>query len=108
MGKAYSDYLKSDHWRELKSRKLKKRCAVCGSTKNIEHHHLFYRKLYDVEASDIRVLCHRCHSLTHKLIDSGELVIDRNKSHQSVFSSIKNAIKKSLGIGWGERIFYIQ
>lgn len=65
-------YLKTDHWRHLKSRKLAivKACEFCGSKSNLDVHHRRYRQLYDVELDDLAVLCRKCHDELHGSIDS--------------------------------------
>jgi hypothetical protein len=95
----YKEYLKSEDWKQ--KRKLKKsknnRCGICASTENIDIHHLNYKNLYDVEQSDLRRLCRRCHFLAHRLQKEGKLVFT-NRSHHSMFGKIKGAVKRELGI----------
>ena len=98
----YSIYLKSKHWKELKSIKANKknripRCGICGSTNNIDLHHLNYKNLYDVDTSDLRFLCRRCHFLAHKLYKEKKIIF-RNNNHHSRFEIIKAKVKKYLGI----------
>lgn len=98
---SYQKYLKSDHWKELraeKHRKSTKRCAICASTEKIETHHLFYRNLYDVLTSDLRLLCDRCHETAHTLINEGILVLSKYPTHHGRFSATKAAVKKRLGL----------
>ena len=67
----YSAYLQSDHWRELKKEKARKRptkCAICGATDQIDCHHVLYRNWFDVQTSDLRWLCRKCHDLVHQVI----------------------------------------
>jgi len=61
------EYLKSGHWRELKSSKLKQVCFCekCGVSKRLDVHHLNYRSLYDVRLTDLMVLCRKCHIQEH-------------------------------------------
>ena len=101
MNKEYQSYLRSDDWKEKKAKKYravkKNRCAICASTEKLDVHHLNYRNLYDVETSDLRVLCRRCHFLTHELFKKGKIKF-KNTNHNSRFAFIKNAIKKKLKI----------
>lgn len=95
----YKEYLKSEDWvqkRRLKRRK-RLRCAICAATDELDIHHLNYRNLYDVQQSDLRRLCRRCHFLTHKLYKEGKIIF-RNDNHHSRFAIIKCAVKKELGI----------
>lgn len=63
-------YLKSEHWINLKKEKLKEFdcCALCNSIKKLDVHHLNYKNLYDVELSDLLVVCRPCHAKIHKKI----------------------------------------
>ena len=97
---SYREYLKSDDWqakRELKRSKHQWRCGICGATDRIDIHHLNYRNLTDVEMSDLRKMCHRCHILTHELHKAGKIIF-KSTSHQSRWTIIKDAVKKELGI----------
>ncbi len=61
------EYLKSDHWRALKKRKLSvnNNCERCQSKKSLDVHHLDYKNLYDVELTDLETLCRKCHLKEH-------------------------------------------
>lgn len=96
----YKDYLKSNDWLVKKFNKLKynrRRCAICNSLENLDLHHLNYKNLVDVDNSDLRILCRRCHFLAHDLYKIGEITF-RNENHHSRFAIIKAAVKKYLGI----------
>lgn len=103
----YKDYLKSQDWedkRELKYSKSKKRCAICSSTQNLDLHHLNYKNLTDVNTTDLRILCRRCHTLTHQLFQENKIVF-KNTNHHSRFAIIKSAVKKELNIS-AQNLFY--
>jgi 5-methylcytosine-specific restriction endonuclease McrA len=71
-----SEYLKSNHWRELRKTKLatSKICERCGANKRLDIHHKVYKNLYDVTLSDLETLCRKCHSKEHNLITcAGEI-----------------------------------
>lgn len=95
----YKEYLKTEDWKQKRALKNSKRrrCAICGSTKNIEVHHLIYKNLFDITQTDLRKLCQRCHSLTHKLYKDGKIVFT-SANHHSRFGIIKGAVKRELGI----------
>jgi 5-methylcytosine-specific restriction endonuclease McrA len=63
-------YLKSDHWRELRKRKLELNplCEKCGGNNCVDPHHLLYRNLYDVQLSDLQTLCRKCHAEVHTVM----------------------------------------
>lgn len=70
---------KKQHVKELASPKWKKKreevferygkqCVECGSTKNIQVHHLIYRKghhLWDYSVDELLPLCKKCHQKIH-------------------------------------------
>jgi len=99
----YNQYLQSADWQQKRSEKLlrkygtKKRCSICASKEKLNIHHLNYRNLYDVEQSDLRILCERCHKLTHALYKNGKFRFVNN-NHLSRFAIIKAAVKKELNI----------
>ena len=96
---SYEDYLESEDWKKKRRKKFarKRRCGICGSTENLNVHHINYGNLYDVEMSDLRVLCERCHKLAHELIKAGKINF-KNTNHHSRFGITKGAVKKYLGL----------
>ena len=103
--KNYQKYLRSEDWQKKRAEKRSKRdrCGICASTENIDIHHLNYRNLHDVEQSDLRKLCRRCHFLGHELERRGKIVY-RSNNHHSKFAIFKAAVKKELGIT-GQNMF---
>ena len=91
----YQDYLKSNHWKELRAKKYKKKrkCAICRYKNNLETHHFEYKNLYDVDTDSLRVLCRGCHSLIHRLMEDGKLVFGENLSVQGKLIKSKVFIK---------------
>ena len=73
----YNDYLNSNDWKKLRSKKLKgitrKKCEFCGSQHQLLPHHLIYRNWIDVTKEDLVVACKKCHELIHGLIKDGKL-----------------------------------
>ncbi len=65
---AYSDYLNTEEWKSTRDKKLqsvKCRCEMCGSTGPLQVHHLNYCRLGQEKLNDLRVLCSKCHALSH-------------------------------------------
>ena len=93
----YNKYLESNDWRKLRNLKTNTFCAICASSGQLDTHHLNYKNLSDVDTSDLRRLCRRCHFLTHKLFREGKIVF-RSTNHHSRFAIIKSAAKKELGL----------
>lgn len=102
----YKEYLLSDDWKQKRRQKLlkKRHCAVCSSKKELHVHHLNYKNLFDVEMSDLRVLCKRCHFLAHDLMKEGKIKYKKT-NHHSRFVILKTAIHKYLGTK-GQSLFY--
>lgn len=90
----YEEYLKSNHWHELKVKSVVlwgSKCLVCASEMHIERHHIFYRdNLCDGKPSEIIPLCSACHEAAH--IDGS------NKNGQP---SDREALKRLI-----DRLFY--
>ena len=64
------EYLKSEHWKQLRSEKLKLNpvCEECGRPDFVEPHHLEYKNLYDVLVTDLKTLCRACHDKKHDVV----------------------------------------
>lgn len=62
-------YLKSEHWKELRGRKLLTTpfCEECQRIHNLDVHHINYKNLYDVLLEDLMTLCRSCHKKKHLL-----------------------------------------
>lgn len=67
-------YLKSSHWSDLRLKKLAEtdaRCETCGKQNFANDvHHIQYKNLWDVDTSDLRVLCRDCHNLIHDALEN--------------------------------------
>lgn len=65
----YSEYLRSPIWESIRSAAIDRadnRCQVCNSDLLLQVHHRKYPDLLGCEsASDLTVLCRRCHDLFH-------------------------------------------
>lgn len=70
-------YLKSDHWQNLRLEKMVEvdaHCLRCGIRDlSNDVHHVRYRKLYDVELSDLIVLCRDCHKIMHEVLEASKI-----------------------------------
>lgn len=72
----YSDYLKTDHWREIREVALNNaghRCQLCNTDQKTLHvHHRTYERRGFEWLSDLIVLCASCHATFHKKLPKGE------------------------------------
>jgi len=68
----YQEYLRTPHWREIRTDKLIKARWVCEECKRGEYgiqldvHHLTYDRIGNERMSDLKVLCHDCHEKVHE------------------------------------------
>lgn len=66
----YYEYIKSDKWKKKRLHRLKQlgnKCRRCGSTKQIDVHHMTYQRLGAEKSKDLEVLCRVCHTLYHSV-----------------------------------------
>ena len=64
----YQAYLKSPKWQATRKRLYRAyeyKCAMCGSPKNLNVHHITYENLGEEKDEDLTVLCQTCHSELH-------------------------------------------
>ena len=64
----YRRYLKTDHWKVTRAEALKRghyKCHDCGSTTNLQVHHLTYARRGHERQSDLVVVCDKCHKKRH-------------------------------------------
>lgn len=64
----YKAYLKSPKWRATRKRLYREyeyKCAICGSPKNLNVHHITYENLGEEKDEDLTVLCQKCHAGLH-------------------------------------------
>lgn len=64
----YLEYLESDEWAKIKVDLLilnNHKCQKCDSRRNLQVHHLSYKRLFREEPEDLILLCGRCHRKEH-------------------------------------------
>lgn len=64
----YQRYLMSPHWLDLRRAKMAEtgdRCEQCLATRDLQVHHLTYKRLRQETLADLRVLCRDCHNDAH-------------------------------------------
>lgn len=65
----YKEYLKTDHWNNLRIEAYScydKKCQICDSTVRLNVHHLKYGNWFKTTVSNLRVVCEACHYDIHK------------------------------------------
>jgi 5-methylcytosine-specific restriction endonuclease McrA len=104
-----SEYLKSDHWKQLRKRKLieKTKCESCEQTSNLDVHHLNYKNLFDVELCDLQVLCRKCHTAEHEKENKPKskyiAVADKKEIRPNEYGKSTDNVPK---LGKGPKEFY--
>ena len=64
----YKAYLNSPKWQATRKRLYREyeyRCAMCGSPKNLQVHHITYENIGEEKDEDLTVLCRECHTGLH-------------------------------------------
>lgn len=64
----YDEYLKTDHWQQVRQEAHKRdggRCRVCNSPENLNVHHRTYERLGEELPDDVTTLCQPCHEMFH-------------------------------------------
>jgi 5-methylcytosine-specific restriction endonuclease McrA len=63
----YWSYIQSDRWADKRNeiKKIRKKCEKCGSRKNLQVHHVSYKRLGRERDSDLLLLCVFCHEEVH-------------------------------------------
>ena len=65
-------YLKSDHWRDIRSEAItiaRHECQLCGASEEdcvLDVHHLTYERLGFELPDDVIVMCRNCHNEAHR------------------------------------------
>lgn len=102
----YEDFLKSEEWQQV-SEMVKDRdgnkCVICGSTENLNAHHIGYNG-DRLNEDDIVTLCNRCHECLHdgikemkEAVCSGVRNMLADKLSDIVFDFYKRSFTKGNG-----------
>ena len=68
----YKEFLKTDEWKQIAQMVKERdghRCVICGSTENLNAHHICYEGDC-LDENDIVTLCNRCHECLHDGIET--------------------------------------
>lgn len=64
----YKEYLKTDHWKITRAAALRRagyKCEICGSSKELNVHHLTYKNIGNERPEELKVLCYYHHKMIH-------------------------------------------
>lgn len=100
----YNQYIQSKNWKKVRRKQPNKSCDVCGTTKELELHHLTYKRLGHERQDDLIWLCHDHHQGLH--FSEGEfsnqksmLALENYKNMQFLKSLKKSAVRaKNYGL----------
>ena len=84
---SYQDFLLSDEWQSLAEKRKRLdnyKCVCCGSTSNLNVHHITYKYGRICGTEWLRTLCHNCHVVVHKI---QELYSKRLEGHEEYTTS---------------------
>jgi 5-methylcytosine-specific restriction endonuclease McrA len=68
LSKEYFKYINSPRWYYKRKEALEfhgKKCKLCGSTQNLDVHHLTYERFGKEFMADLMILCRPCHNEEH-------------------------------------------
>lgn len=60
---------------------------------SLDLHHLLYKNWYDVTTKDLIWLCRDCHTVAHRLIDSGEIRV-HGKDRDQICGATLHRVRK--------------
>ena len=103
---SYEEFLNTEEWKQVaemvKDRDGNK-CVICGSTENLNAHHIGYDGDY-LNENDIVTLCNRCHECLHDGIETmreavsiGVYQMLSDKLSDIVLDFYKRSFTKSVG-----------
>lgn len=103
------NYLKSDHWKDLRLRKLVStdaKCEICAfrCLQNDVHHTIYRRPLTNAKLTDLVVLCRSCHQAVHELIEIAK--VSHSIAKSKVFELTRRTMMQWTNGPMGKRINY--
>lgn len=91
---SYKDYLKTNHWKNIRSiirKKYKNKCRSCKTTENLEVHHKTYKNIGNEKLSNLTLLCRNCHQKAHDQSDNNDKALKLiRKKREYAFNYIKD------------------
>ncbi len=99
---SYKEYLKSDDWKKIRDRKLKKwpECILCGKKAEVVHHVKYDpAALLGLRAHVLASLCHRCHE-SIEIQDGAKCSLEA--ANRKLFIEAR---KNSVGKAWCQRYY---
>lgn len=90
----YLAYLESAHWKKLRLQTFERdglKCCLCSSQKQLQGHHLRYRKdLKACTVDDIQTLCISCHKKEHRRLAQERKRNRKSKSNDPIVNLLLN------------------
>lgn len=95
---SYSEYLQSSHWRKVREQRKaydEYKCYLCGSTDELNVHHISYKNLGRENINnDLVTLCRDCHQLVHRIIDNNDYFAECKKHMNESFYNLQQKQKE--------------
>lgn len=100
MSEAYSEYLNSEHWSGLRSKRIAlsgHKCECCFGVRLLQVHHLQYPDdLYDCTVDDLITLCRPCHDILHEFARSKGLSISGRWDRENTIKLIRGQVHRNV------------
>lgn len=94
---SYRDYLKTEHWKNIRKlirKKYNNKCKNCKTSERLEVHHKTYRNIGNELLSNLVLLCRDCHQQVHDQSNSNKQMLEDKRTMRSVaFNYIKDKYK---------------
>lgn len=100
LGMTYAQYLRSEHWANLKRRyresRLPQACLGCGDPR-FQMHHRTYTRLGHELLTDLMPLCGDCHQAVHDYLeDSPHTIAVTHVALRRIFGWTRGQMKKKF------------
>jgi len=92
----YDDYLNTDWWKAIRLERIRlddMKCHDCGSSMNLNVHHVSYERLGREDMADLVTLCKACHKRRHLAEEAAE---ERRKAAASLASGGGYAARRDV------------
>jgi len=84
------NYLESDAWQNIRKKILNRdnnKCVVCGTSSNLDIHHITYERVGNEDVDDLVTVCRKHHNEIHK-----KYGYDYDKKFPVIFSENSNNV----------------
>lgn len=95
MNEAYAEYLASDEWKQRRKQRILEsdgKCEACGTTLDLQVHHLTYDRIFHEPMRDLMALCNYHHAAAEEavkekiILRKGDVEFLRRETIRALFS----------------------